>query len=426
MSLAVPSIIFAVMTNAYRTVDQYYIQEVSMEAQAAVGSSIFVGILYYAFFHLIASGASPLIARAYGAGDRETLSRLVGSALSGALVMAAVMSVLGGLGAGVMASALGLEGETARQCELYLRALSWTVLPLVLTPLVDQAFIAMGEAQLPTVLHGASLLCNLVLTPWMILDLEWGIAGAALASNGSRALTTGVGLWLLLRRVKVSAGDMRAWAQLRRVVRLGTPVTFGVASYTLVYWVMMMTSISPLGPEVNAALGIGFSVFEGVAWPCYHGLSLAVASFVGRSLGAGQPEVARQVVRRTWPVALCCGVLACGIFLWVARPVSEFFTEDPRVTAAAVTYAVILSYSQPLVAIETLCEGVLNGAGDTRSAFWASLPFNVLRVPLAWWMAFPLGWGAVGVWWAINATTLLKAVVKGVLVWREGWIDVEV
>ena len=54
---------------------------------------------------------------------------------------------------------------------------------LVLVPLVDQAFIAMGNARLPMKLHALSLGLNIAMTPVFIYDLEMGIAGAALASN---------------------------------------------------------------------------------------------------------------------------------------------------------------------------------------------------------------------------------------------------
>ena len=42
-------------------------------------------------------------------------------------------------------------------------------------------------------------------------------------------------------------------------------MALGVAAYAGVYWAMLRTSISPLGPEINAALGIGFSALEGIS-----------------------------------------------------------------------------------------------------------------------------------------------------------------
>ncbi|HEX2200693.1 MAG TPA: hypothetical protein VHH93_01540, partial [Gammaproteobacteria bacterium] len=54
---------------------------------------------------------------------------------------------------------------------------------------------------------------------------------------------------------------------------------------------------------------------------------------------------------------------------------------------------------------------------------WYSAPFNLFRIPLAWALAFPLGFGAAGIWWAINLTTYAKAILKGWAAWRGRWAE---
>lgn len=425
LRLAVPSTLFTVLTNGYRVVDQYYIQAVSTEAQAAVGSSVFVLIVFFSAFELVAAGAAPLIARATGAGDPEARRRLLGVSSAAALALTVALMVVGWFGSPAIASALGLEGRTSAELVRYLRTLSLTILPLVFTPLVDHAFLALGSARAPLLLHALSLLLNLVLTPLFVLGLDLGIVGAALASNLARAVATGLGFFVLSRQVGLRTSDLRFTADLSRVVRIGAPVAANTALYALVYWGMLRTSISPLGPHVNAALGIGFSALEGVTWPVFHGLSMAIASFVGRSLGAGDVEGAKAAVRIAAPLAFMTGLLASVIFAVFGAPLAQVFSEDPDVVAATTEYAVILAWSQLFVAFEALEEGILGGAGDTRAIFWGSVPYNLARVPLAWYAAFPLGLGAAGVWWTINATTWAKALIKGVSVLRGRWLRVE-
>jgi MATE family multidrug resistance protein len=426
LKLAVPSVLFAVLTHAYRSVDQFWIQGVSTAAQGALGASAFVIILYAAVIIVLSAGASPLIARATGAGDPAALRRALGAGLSGVLGITALLMFAGVLSADLIAATLGLQGEIADQCAAYLRMLSWTIFPLVLVPLVDQAFISMGNARLPMKLHALSLGLNIALTPVLIYDADMGIAGAALASNLSRALTTFIGFAILWKRTGMKLSDVRGGAELRRVLRIGFPISISVAAYTLVYWAILATSISPLGEEVDAALGIGFSALEGLTWPCFYGLSLAVSSLVGRYLGAGEKEQARQVVRKAFPLATVMGLAAMLMFGLAGPFLTGLFTENPVVHKEAMIYAGVLAYSQLFVAWEALFEGTLSGAGDTRTVFWLSAPFNLLRIPLAWIFAFPLGWGAAGIWWAINITTVMKAMVKGWAVWRGKWAEMEV
>ncbi len=426
LRLALPGMLFAVLTHAYRTVDQFWIQDVSTEAQAAIGSSVFVLIVFFAAFEIVSGGAGPLIARATGARDPDRRRRILGSSIWAALAVGLAATVVGGLSAPALSATLGLSGQTAAACSAYLRAISLTILPLALTPLVDQSFVAMGDTRSPMLLQAGSLGLNFLLTPLFVFTLDLGITGAALASNASRLASTGLGLWLLARRTGLRWAQIRPAPELRRVLRLGLPVCVGTVMYASVYWALLYFVVSPLGPQVNAALGIGFSALEAVTWPAFHGVSLAVSSVVGRSLGAGEPERARRSVAMTAPLIVGLGLGASLAFLLGGSWLTGLFTSDPLVREAATEYAHVLAFSQLGVALEALFEGALFGAGATRTVFWLSAPANTLRVPLAWVLASSMGWGAAGIWWAINVTTWAKAAGKGWFTWRGRWAELEI
>ncbi len=426
LRLAIPGMLFAILTHGYRAVDQFWIQDVSTEAQAAIGSSVFVLIVFFAAFELVSGGAGPLVARATGARDPAQRREIVGASLWAAGAAGALVMVAGGLGAELLVAALGLSGQTAVECATYLRVLSLTVLPLAMTPLTDAVFIATGDTRTPMLLQALSLALNFVMTPLLIFGLDLGIAGAALASNASRAISTGLGLWVIRGRIGVTLSDLRPSPQLRRVLKIGAPVCVSIVMYAAVYMALLYFVVSPLGPSVNAALGIGFSALEGVTWPAFHGVSLAVSSAVGRALGAGRPEEARRAVALAWPLITSLGIIASLAFWLGGAALTGFFTDDPAVHEAATLYAAVLAASQLTVAWEALFEGALAGAGDTRTVFWLSAPANVLRVPLAWALAVGLGWGAVGVWWAINLTTWAKTLGKGYMTWRGRWAELEI
>jgi MATE family multidrug resistance protein len=426
LKLAVPAMVFAVLTHGYRIVDQYWSQGISTEAQAAIGSSFFILILMYACYEVIAAGAGPLVARATGAGDAEERRTIIGNALTATGAITLLVMLVGGLGAEWLAASVGLYGETAAEFSRYVRWLSLTILPLALTPLVDHCFISMGDTKTPMTLQAGSLALNMILTPLFIYPLGLGIVGAALASNASRAVSTGLGLWILLRRVELRREHLLGTSQTLRISRVGLPMALSTASYAGVWVLLLYFAISPLGPEINAALGIGFSALESISWPAFHGIALALASIVGRAMGAGRTEDAWKGIRLTLPWISALGLAVALTFGLAGGWLTSWFTSDPVVHMAASEYAYILAFSQIFVAYECLAEGVLAGAGDTRRVFWLSTPINILRVPLGWYAAFPLGMGAAGVWWAINLTTLVKALLKGWAVWRGRWAELDI
>ena len=150
-----------------------------------------------------------------------------------------------------------------------------------------------------------------------------------------------------------------------------------------------------------------------------------MASFIGRALGANNPDRAWATIKTALPISVALGILATAIFWWGASPLTALFTKDPVVHSLAIEYALILAFSQLAVSLEALAEGILSGAGATRTVLVLSLPFNLLRIPLAWAMALPLGMGAPGIWWAINISTFLKAIFKWLAVLQGRWLHLK-
>jgi putative MATE family efflux protein len=419
--LALPAVGSAVLNNTYRIVDQFSVQWLGTSAQAAIGSTTFVLISFQAVFWLTSAGAGPLVARATGARDPELLRKTVGSALTATVLSTIAVGLVAVFGADTLASLLGLSGETHDNAATYLRWLGLGVAGIAFGPLMDAIFIARGQTLLPMILLVGSNVLNAILNGVFIYGLGLGIKGSALATCVSRGLTMVVGFRVLWKEIGWTTGDMGLGDTALRLVRIGLPITINTLAYAWVYWALLAFAISPLGPTVNAALGIGFSALEGFTWPLFNGVSLAVASIVGRRLGAGQPDEALRAVRLAFPISTALGVGVSLVFWFGAVPLCQVFTADPLVLDEAVVYARALAMSQLFVAWEALFEGTLAGAGATGAVLLWSAPMNALRVPLGWWLAGPLGYGAAGVWWAINVTTYAKALGKGWSTWRGKW-----
>lgn len=423
VGLAAPAAASAVLNNAFRVIDQHAADQLGTPAQAAMGSCTFVLISAFAVHCLVAAGAGPLLARATGAGDFDERRRVFVRSIWGAIAIGIGIAVVTGFGAASIAGLLGLTGETADNAERFLQVLLIGGVPAALGPTLDAAFIAIGKTRammaLQLVAAGLNYGGNVVM-----IEAGYGVGGTALATVLARSVASAAGLWLLCRELGVGWRELCGPAAHRlgdyaRMLGIGLPICANMLAYSAVYWALLNTAISPLGKEVNAGLGIGFSALEGMSYPVFLGISQAVASIVGRRLGAGEPAEARRGAVLALPWAVGAGCVAGGIFYWGATPICGAFTHDPAVLQEAVIYAKILGIAQPLVALEALAEGVLAGAGVTMPIFLWSVPLNVLRIPLG--ICLAAEYGAAGIWWGISFTTLIKAAGKGYTAVRGGW-----
>jgi len=305
--------------------------------------------------------------------------------------------------------------------ETYLRWHALFCLPQAIAPTLDAIFIAYGRTKTILLLQITASSLNFLLNPFFIYWCDFGIGGAALATGVSQTVSISIGLWLLLRMIKPAFTDYRPTTALLRIIKIGLPLSWSTLLFAGVYAAIIKWVITPLGTPINAALGIGFSVLEGFTWPIFWGFSMAIASIVGRALGAKQLSWVQTAIYYAFIMLTVAGLIASAIFWFGAEPLARIFTQDSEVLQHTLLYAHILVFSQLFVAYEALSEGVLSGAGATLTIFLWSAPFNLVRIPLCWLFAIHYGYGAAAIWWIINATTVIKAAGKGYAVWRGQW-----
>ena len=446
--LSWPVVVSYALNNAYRINDQFWIRELGPDAQAAIGMTFFVQVMNFSLFFLAVGGTMSTVARAVGAGDPERRDSLARHGLCLGILLGLVLMALELPFLTQLIGLLGLDPGAARAAHEYL----WVILlfsPVMgLFPALDAVYLGRGESRTPMTLQTLAVGLNYCLNPILIfgasardieapgarwlggiaeaLDIEgYGIAGAAVATGLSRCLVVALGLTLLRWRfhTRLFTFARPRLAHFVSIARVGAPISCSIAIYGAVYLGLQALVLSDLGGAVTAGLGIGFQVFEGLAFPTYLGFAVAGSSLVGRAVGALDGEAAWRVIGRARVAGRILGVFFTLVFLFSGPYLIPLFTDDEAVYRETWSYVFALAFSQYWVAVEAVHEKALMGAGMTRSVLWISPLGNLARLPLAWFCALHLGYGAVGIWWVINLTTLWKAWMYWRLVTRGTWLE---
>jgi Na+-driven multidrug efflux pump len=152
------------------------------------------------------------------------------------------------------------------------------------------------------------------------------------------------------------------------------------------------------------------------------GLSNAAATLVGQNLGAGKPERAEQAVWRTgFYNMLFLGSLGV-FFIFMAEPIARLFTRDPAVIPLAASCLRIISYGNIGYAYGMVMLQAFNGAGDTVTPTIVNFfGFWLLEIPLAYWLAIPMGLHSKGAYIAIVIAECSIAAASAVLFKRGKW-----
>ncbi|HTF91315.1 MAG TPA: MATE family efflux transporter, partial [Planctomycetota bacterium] len=266
--LAWPAVLSYLLANAYRINDQYWIQGLGPDAQAAVGGTVFVVIMNFSLVFLAAGGTLALVARATGAGDSKRRDGLIASALALAGAVWLILACIGFFATSHIVAFLGLRDAAAVFATDYLRTLYVCALPLVIAPALDHALIGMGNTLVMSMMELCAVAMHYFLAPILIYGAEagrlsdhpgaqlagrvagflgiegHGIAGAAWSAALSRAFSVSLGLYVMRRRHGVRLFD--GFAHARRlggralfaleIARISLPMCLSIATYASVYW----------------------------------------------------------------------------------------------------------------------------------------------------------------------------------------------
>jgi putative MATE family efflux protein len=411
--LAWPTIVGNLLYSTVGMVDIKIVGSLGAPAVAAVTTGNRIFFVLQAILMAVTAGTTALVARAWGAGDRDEAERVTRASLWICLGVAALTSLPGILFAEELAGIFRLEAETIALAATFIRWLSCFNVFFAVPFAVGTALRAAGDVRTPLWIGFATNVVNVILVYALVYGRlgfpSLGIAGAAVASGSAFAVGALIFLVLWLRgSLALGVGPPRALEpdRVRRLVRIGYPAGLeqGVwqGGFILFLWIVSLYGTAPY-----AAYGIGVSILS-FSFVIGFGFSIAASTLVGQHLGAGDPAgAARSGWRATALSVTAMTVFGLAIIAGSQR-IASFMIDDPEVARLTVVFIYVLGSVQPLMAMEFTLGGALRGAGDTRFPLYAVLS-GLLGVRCL--LAGLFAWHGLSVEW-VFAALIADYVVK--------------
>ena len=256
--LAVPTIISMLITTIYNMADTFFIGMISTAASGAVGVSFSIMAIIQALGFFFGQGAGASISQALGSQDTKRANELAATGFFSALICGAAVGVLGLVFMEPLVYFLGATETIYPHCTAYLRLIligaPWMCASFVLNNLLrfeGNAFRAMVGLTAGGVL-------NMLLDPLFIFVFDMEIAGAALATIVSQAVSFGILLFQIKKYSAISLRfrDFRPGVRMySAITRAGLPSLLrqGIAS---VGTICLNTAARPFGDAAISAMAI--------------------------------------------------------------------------------------------------------------------------------------------------------------------------
>jgi putative MATE family efflux protein len=420
LRVALPAAAFQLLIFLNNFVDYQWVQMLGKEAAAGQTAGWTAFWMLASMGQIFSTGITAVVARRVGEGDHVAALHSASHGLRGALLGSLLVGAfayfaLPGLVVGNTASE-----KAAGYTTDYLHVVGAGVPFLFLFYGTEGGFKGRGDMRTPLRAVATALALNMVLDPLLIHVAGLEVLGAGLATIIAFAVTGLLLVWTGRRRKWLAIGvkglDL---ALIRRVVRIGTPLSVHGIAFSAVY-IVIVTEVNRAGGDAGtAALGLGIRV-EGFAYMVGVGFAAAAAAVVGQNLGAGQVGRAHA---GAW-TATRTGLWISGTYglLMLIAPrglVAVLSPDDPVVTAYAMDYLAFCSAAVYFTVAETILEGAFSGAGDTLPPMLLGIPLTVVRVPAA--VAVGPIWGVGGIFWVLTITAALRGVILAFWFARGNW-----
>lgn len=393
-------------------------------AAGALGVNLFNACLIFGLGLVTAS--APMMARELGRHRHSVrdVRRTVRQALWASVAVAIPFWLLLWHAEGILL-AFGQEPALAADAARFVRAMQWGLLPYFFYIVLRSFVSALEQPIWSLVIGGGAVLFNAIINYSLIFGAfglpALGLLGAGIGSALSNLLMF-VGMAIVVtrhrrfRRYRLFGRWWRAdWSRFAAVWKLGLPIAVTLALEVTIFnaAVFLMGLIST---DALAAHAIAIQI-AALSFMVPLGLSQAVMVRVGLAHGRGDRT---GIARAGWTsFALGTGFMTLMALLLVTVPhalVAAFLDNaDPAnapVIRLAVSFLAVAALFQIVDGAQAVGAGMLRGLHDTTVPMvYAAIGYWVIGLGVGVTLAFPLGWGGIGIWLGLASGLTVVAIL---------------
>ena len=283
----------------------------------------------------VTAGTTALVARAWGAGDRDEAEHVTRASLALCAGIALAVSLPALIFPHPLASVFRLDAHTIDLAAEFIRWLAPFQIAFAVHFALGAALRAAGDTRTPLAIGALTNVVNVVLVYGLVFGLfgmpQLGVTGAAIA-NGVAFAVGALAFVLLWWRGKLvlGAGASGSWerARVRRILDIGYPAGLEQLVWQVGFLVFLWI-VSLYGTAPYAAYGIGVTILA-FSFLVGFGFSIAASTLVGQKLGANDPAGATRSGWRALRLALIAQSAFGLVIVLLAEAARALHDRRPR------------------------------------------------------------------------------------------------
>ena len=374
----------------------------------------------------LVSAVAPLASQAFGARNPRFVRRAVRIGIWAAFMAGVPLTAMQFWGKDILL-ALGQAPEPAELAGRYLLGLAWSMIPAWIFMVLRNFMSAVNKPEPALWITLAAIPLNGILAYGLIYGAfgmpQLDVLGAGVATTLINVFMCGAAIWIAytrhpFKKYRVLGRFWRAdWFLLGKLLAIGLPIS---GAFLLEYGLFAAAALlmGYIGTSAIAAHQIALQT-AAVLYMVPFGISMAATVRVGQAVGRRDAEATRRAGFVAMILAVVFMVVMTAIVALTRHSIPLLFLGGGaagETMALAATLLVLGATFFITDGAQSVAAGALRGLNDTRIPLLiAAFSFWIIGFVSSYALAFPAGFGAIGVWIGLSLGTGVFAVL---LLWR--------
>ncbi|MBQ8497735.1 MAG: MATE family efflux transporter [Clostridia bacterium] len=406
LAQALPLTLAQAVQLLYNIVDRIYIghmEEVGDIALTGLGITFPVIVLIAAFTVLFGTGGTTLFSLARGRGDADEAENILGNVFALLCISSVVLFVFCYCLRRPILFLFGASEDSFFYADEYLKIYLFGTFFSMISTGLNGYINAQGFPRIGMVTTIIGAIINIILDPIFIFTFDMGVAGAALATIISQAVSaiwvlhflTGKHAILRLKKEKIRISLSR----MKRIVSLGLPGFVMQGTNSLVS-IVCNNQLQLYGGDLYVGImTVINSVREMISLPVL-GISQGAQPVLGYNYGAGKNDRVKEGIRFTAILGTVYTLLAWGIVMLIPKQLIAIFSSKAETIAIGAEMLNVYFFGFVFMAFQFAGQSTFQALGKAKQAIFFSLLRKALIVVPLTLLLPAIGFGATGVYLA--------------------------
>lgn len=406
---AIPLILSGILQLLFNAADIIVVGRFAgSESLAAVGSTSSLINLLVNMFIGMSVGANVLVARYYGGQQMRDLEETVHTAMVMAAVGGGILILVGVVLADPLLTLMGTPEDVLPLATLYMK-IFFVGMPVNLVYNFGSAILrAVGDTKRPLYFLLAAGIINVVLNLFFVIALSMGVAGVALATVISQAISAFLIVRCLIKSdagYRLELGKLRIVKnKMRSIVRIGLPAGLQGAIFSISN-VLIQSSVNSFG-SVAMAGNTAAQNIEGFVYTSMNAVYQTALSFTSQNFGARRYDRMKRILIYCLILTSLVGFVMGDGAVFLGRRLLGIYSSDPEVIRFGMNRLRIIGTTYFVCGLMDSMVGALRGMGYSVMPMLVSLTgacaFRVLWIYTVFaanrtlptlYLSYPVSWG---------------------------------